>query len=122
MSVDPTAEDIKRFIAEDDGGPVVMLNLLRYAGEEGKGSYQRYAREVMPHLEQVGGEVLYAGDVSTTLVAPEGHDWDALLVVRYPSRKRFLDMVTSPDYQAITQLRSDGLETAVLEATTPWGG
>jgi uncharacterized protein (DUF1330 family) len=122
MSVDPTGEDIRRFLEEDDGGPVVMLNLLRYAGEEGKGSYQRYAREVVPFLGEVGAEVLYAGDVSTTLVAPEGHDWDAVLVVRYPSRKRFLDMVTNPEYQAITRLRSEGLETAVLEATRPWGG
>ena len=43
MSVDPTGEDIKRLKEEDDGGPVVMLNLLRYAGEEGRASYGRYA-------------------------------------------------------------------------------
>ena len=31
MAVDPRGEDLKRFLAEDDGGPVVMLNLLRFA-------------------------------------------------------------------------------------------
>ena len=29
--VDPTGQDLKRFLEEDDdGGPVVMLNLLRF--------------------------------------------------------------------------------------------
>lgn len=122
MSVDPTGEDIKRLKEEDDGGPVVMLNLLRYAGEEGRASYGRYAAAVGPFLQKVGGEVLYAGEVSTTLVAPEGHDWDAVLVVRYPSRDAFLAMVFDPAYQEITELRTQGLEAAVLEATRPWAG
>lgn len=121
MSVDPGGEDIKRLKAEDDGGPVVMLNLLRYAGEQGRASYARYAAAITPFLEGVGGAVLYAGDVSTTLVAPEGHEWDAVLVVRYPSRDAFLKMVFDPAYQEITELRTQGLEAAVLEATRPWG-
>ena len=122
MSVDPTGEDIKRLKDEDDGGPVVMLNLLRYAGEEGRASYGQYAAAVGPFLEQVGAQVLYAGEVSTTLVEPEAHDWDAVLIVRYPSRSAFLEMVFDPAYQEITELRSRGLEAAVLEATRPWAG
>ena len=42
-------------------------------------------------------------------------------MVRYPSRAAFLAMVADPDYQAITHLRTAGLEEAVLQATTPWG-
>ncbi len=30
MPVDPTPEGIKQYSEEDDGGPVVMLNMLRY--------------------------------------------------------------------------------------------
>ena len=45
---------------------------------------------------------------------------DAIFVVRYPTRAAFLSMVASPDYQAITELRTNGLEAAVLQATTPW--
>lgn len=121
MATDPTREDISRLVAEDDGGPVVMLNLLRFAGEEGRASYMRYAEAVAPFLERAGGRTLYAGDCSTLLVGPKAHDWDAMLVVRYPSRKAFLEMVKAPDYQAITHLRTEGLEAAVLEATRPWG-
>lgn len=120
MAVDPTADDVRRYVEDDDGGPVVMLNLLRYAGEAGKASYAKYAEAVQPHLERVGGEVLYAGDCSTEVVAAEGHDWDAVLVVRYPSRQKFLEMVMEPSYQEITDLRTQGLEAAVLQATTPW--
>jgi hypothetical protein len=54
--------------------------------------------------------VLYAGDCSTALVAPDGHRWDALLVVRDPSRSAFLQMVGDPGYREITRLRTAGLE------------
>ncbi len=121
MAIDPTREDIARLMAEDDGEPVVMLNLLRFAGDDGRASYMRYAQAAAPALEKTGARTLYAGDCLTTLVAPEGHDWDAMIVVRYPSRTAFLEMIKDPDYQAITHLRSEGLEAAVLEATRGWG-
>ncbi|HMS60928.1 MAG TPA: DUF1330 domain-containing protein [Solirubrobacteraceae bacterium] len=120
MTVDPRGEDIRRFRDEDDGGPVVMLNLLRFAGEPGRASYAQYAARIQPFLDAVGATVLYAGSCSTVLVAPDEHRWDALLVVRYPSRAAFLQMVGDPDYQSITELRTAGLEAAVLQATTPW--
>lgn len=119
MSVDPTGETIRRFRDEDDGGPVVMLNLLRYAGEAGRGSYADYAARVQPFLESVGATVLYAGDCSTGLVGAD-EEWDAVLVVRYPSRPAFLAMVSDPGYQEITDLRTAALQAAVLQATVPW--
>lgn len=119
MAVDPTGETVRQFRDEDDGGPVVMLNLLRYAGEEGRASYAEYGARVGPFLEAVGATVVYAGTCSTALVAGE-EAWDAILVVRYPSRAAFLAMVADPAYQEITHLRTAGLEAAVLQATTPW--
>jgi len=119
VPVDPSPDDIRRYIAEDSGGPVVMLNLLKYkpGGEE---SYRAYGRAVQDYLPRIGAEVLYAGDCSTPLVAPEGWDWDALLVVRYPSREAFMTMVRDPEYQKVTQLRTESLTEAVLQATLPW--
>jgi uncharacterized protein (DUF1330 family) len=118
MAVDPTGEDLKRFLEEDPGGPVVMLNLLRFK-EEGRESYERYGREIQPFLEQVGAEVVYIGDCSTALVAPDVHEWDMVLLARYPSRRAFAEMVANPDYQAITGLRTAALSEAVLQATVP---
>lgn len=119
MPIDPTGADLKRFMEEDPGGPVVMLNLLKYedGGEDG---YREYGRAIQPFLERVGGEVVYAGDCATALVAPDGHDWDAILVVRYPSRAAFSQMVADQEYQAITHLRTESLRSAVLQATQPW--
>ena len=115
--VDPTGQDLKRFLQEDDGNPIVMLNLLRFK-DGGRESYNKYAREIVPFLQQVGGEVVYFGDTSTPLVQPaEGNDWDAVLLVRYPSRTAFSQMVANPDYQAITHLRTEALEAAVLQPT-----
>ena len=42
MAVDPRGADLKRFLQEDPGGPVVMLNLLRFA-DGGRELYARYA-------------------------------------------------------------------------------
>jgi uncharacterized protein (DUF1330 family) len=115
--VDPTGQDLKRFLQEDDGNPIVMLNLLRFK-DSGRESYNKYAREIVPFLEQVGGEVVYFGDTSTPLVQPQaGNDWDAVLLVRYPSRAAFSQMVANPDYQAITHLRTEALDAAVLQPT-----
>jgi uncharacterized protein (DUF1330 family) len=119
MPVDPTGQDLKRFLAEDPGGPVVMLNLLKMR-PDGRPSYAEYADRIQPFLDEVGAELVYVGDCSTTLVAPESHDWDAVLLVRYPSRAAFSQMVANPEYQSITGLRTAALSDAVLQATTPW--
>jgi uncharacterized protein (DUF1330 family) len=120
MAIDPRGNDLKSLLQEDPGGPVVMLNLLRFL-PDGRASYEAYAR----HLEETflpryGGRVLYAGDGSTVLVAEEGQSWDVVLLIEYPSRQAFSDMVADPQYQEVTPLRSDALQEAVLQATIPW--
>ena len=122
MSVDPTGRDLKRFLEEDPGGPVVMLNLLRFKPGGGRESYAEYGRRILPFAEQVGGEVLWFGACGPALVAPDSHDWDAVLVVRYPSRMAFSEMVRNPDYQQITHLRTEALEDGRLQPTSEWRG
>ena len=120
MAVDPTGHDMKRYLAEDDGGEVVMLNLLRFR-PDGRDSYTAYSRAIAPFLAKVGGSVVYAGECGTSLVPAVGSGWDAVLLVRYPSRAAFSQMVADPEYQQITHLRTEALEEAVLQATAPWG-
>jgi uncharacterized protein (DUF1330 family) len=119
MPVDPTGEDLAQLLTDDPGGPFVMLNLLKF-GPNGRAGYEAYAREARTFLRRYGAELVYAGDCSAALVAPEQHDWDAVLLVRYPSRRAFSNMVADPDYRAITGLRSASLVEAVLQATIPW--
>jgi uncharacterized protein (DUF1330 family) len=120
MAVDPRGSDLKRYLQEDPGGPVVMLNLLRFA-DGGRELYAQYAEALRAtFLPRYGGEVLYAGDGSTPLVADAGQEWDAVLLVRYPSRAAFSRMVADPEYQEVTRLRTRALTEAVLQPTSAW--
>ena len=120
MAIDPRGADLKRLLAEDPGGPVVMLNLLRFA-DQGRSSYGEYARHLAEtFLPRYGGEVIYAGNGSTVLVAEQGQAWDAVLLIRYPTRLAFSRMVADPEYQRVTGLRTRALVEAVLQATVPW--
>ncbi|MFB4306622.1 DUF1330 domain-containing protein [Actinomadura sp. GTD37] len=122
MAVNPTGDGLKRLLAEDPGGPVVMLNLLRFR-EGGERSYARYSKTVGETvLPRYGAEVLYYGKGSTALVAEDGQAWDAVLLVRYPSREVFAQMVADPDFQAVAHFRTEGLSDAVLQATVQLGG
>ena len=120
MAVDPRGGDLKRFLAEDPGGPVVMLNLLRFRPDGGRERYDEYVDHFRRTAAPFGAEVVYAGTGSTALVAEDGQAWDAVLVVRYPSRQAFSDMIRDPEYGAGTHLRTSALTEAVLQATVPW--
>jgi uncharacterized protein (DUF1330 family) len=120
--IDPTGADLKRFLAEDPGGPVVMLNLLRYQPDGGRERYGEYVAHFRRTATRFGAEVLYVGDGSSVLVAEPGQEWDTVLLVRYPSRQAFSDMVRDPEYGAGTHLRTGALVEAVLQATVPWDG
>lgn len=119
MAIDPRGSDLRTFLAEDDGGPVVMLNLLRFA-DGGRARYDEYARAIQPFLRKAGAVVVYGGEDKTPLVAESGQAWDAVLLVRYPSRAAFSAMVADPEYQRITHLRTAALTEAVLQPTSPW--
>jgi uncharacterized protein (DUF1330 family) len=120
MAVDPRGADLKRYLAEDAGGPVVMLNLLRFRPDGGRERYLEYVEHFRRTAAPHGAQVLYVGDGSTALVAEPGQSWDAVLLVRYPSRQAFSDMVRDPAYAAGTHLRTEALEEAVLQATKEW--
>ena len=120
MAVDPRGADLKRYLAEDPGGPVVMLNLLRFRPDGGRERYAQYVAHFQRTAKPYGAEVVYVGDGSTAVVAEPGQSWDAVLLVRYPSRSSFTDMIRDPEYQKGTHLRTEALEEAVLQATKPW--
>ena len=122
MAVDPRGADLKRYLAEDPGGPVVMLNLLRFLPDGGRERYADYLAHFRRTAAPFGAEVLYVGLGSTALVAEPGQSWDAVLLVRYPTRLAFSDMVRDPAYGEGTHLRTGALEEAVLQATVPWDG
>jgi len=120
MAITPTAGELQRF-GEGHGGPVVMVQLLRFS-EGGREAYLRYAAAAQPVLLRLGAQVLYAGECTAPLLAPEGQGWDAVVLVRYPSRSAYLQMLADPEYAAIAHLREAALREAALLPMDDWPG
>ncbi|MFC4465709.1 DUF1330 domain-containing protein [Streptomyces xiangluensis] len=112
--------DLDALLEEDPGGPVVMLNLLRFCPDGGREKYQRYADALGAGINtRYGLQVEYLGAGGRALVAEDGQAWDMVALVRYPNRQAFVDMIRDPEYRAVTHLRSEALVEAVLQPTSP---
>jgi uncharacterized protein (DUF1330 family) len=115
MHIDPTSEQAQSFGATAERPePVFMLNLLRFKEGDGTESYARYTAAASEHLARVGGAILWAGACDEALIGPAAREWDAVAVVRYPSRAAFLEMVRDPGYQSIVGHRTAGLADSRL--------
>jgi uncharacterized protein (DUF1330 family) len=121
MATEPTPDQIAGLATRPADEPVVMVNLLQFRADGGRESYLHYARDVMPHLQRVGGTVRYAG-ASPSMVIGDGEKpwWDAIIVVEYPSPAAFLDMVSNEEYLKVHQYRAAGLDRGDLIATSTW--
>ena len=114
--------ELDALLADDPGGPVVMLNLLRFRPVGGRESYQRYAEALGVAINaRYGLTVEYLGNGGRALVAEDGQTWDMVVLVRYPDRTVFANMIRDPEYQAIAHLRTEALVESVLQPTTPVG-
>lgn len=114
-------EHLRAWARADDGKPVYNLNLMRYyptlralpgADIAASGPAEAnaiYEATVLPKLLQLGVSVPLGGSTqkilgganpSTNLITfqPELDNWSRVLVVRYPSRRAFLDLVSDPEY------------------------
>lgn len=104
----------------DDGQPIYMLNLMRFfdtlqpfpgsltSGTPMQANAQ-YEDAVLPMLIGRGSYPMVAGDVTgirnsagseSNLIVydPELDNWDRVLIVRYPGRRTFLDLLSDPQY------------------------
>jgi uncharacterized protein (DUF1330 family) len=126
MPIGPTKEQVKTLVESDLETPVVMLNLLKFAeraggangGGSGRDSYARYGDRVRSMLEQVGGRILWQGRADSVVIGGEDDEWDAVILVEYPSRKAFIEMTSSPRYGDVSKDRTAGLADSRLIAMT----
>lgn len=120
QALETTPEQIAALMARPADAPVLMVNLLKFK-PNGLASYQRYGREVAPHLARVGATIRYAGDAPGVIIG-EGQQpwWDAILIVEYPSPAAFLEMVSDEGYTRVHEHRAAALERGDLIATSAW--
>lgn len=111
-------------IASDE--PVVMVNLMRFRERslDGDGSgwdaYLRYSALTVPMIKARGGTLLWTGNARAVALGTEdGHQWDYVALVYYPSVAAFIDMMTSVDYETRSDPhRRNGCADHVIIATT----
>jgi uncharacterized protein (DUF1330 family) len=118
--IHPSPEQAKAFFSGEEDGPMCMVNLLKFKekaeyadGSEpdlsGRDAYLRYGMGVQACLAKVGGSARFTGFVTDLMLGEVDELWDMVAIAEYPSRAAMLEMVQSPEYQAITKHRDAGL-------------
>jgi uncharacterized protein (DUF1330 family) len=108
---------VRELNARAGDGPVMMLNLLAFKPDGGAERYAEYAVAVEPLLERVGARVVLAGAAGVAVIGDES--WDLVALAEYPTRQAFIDLVDSPEYEAIAHLRTEALERSELHPLDP---
>lgn len=90
----------------DEDGPVWMVNLMHYHeraqysggddGASGREADDRYAPTAV--LREIGAEIVLVADVDQQLLGASP-TWDRIAVVKYPTRRSFIDMQSRRDFQ-----------------------
>jgi len=129
----PSPGQAKAFFSGEEDGPMCMVNLLKFKdkatyadGSEpdlsGRDAYLRYGAGVQACVAAVGGKARFSGMVTDLMLGEVDELWDMVAIVEYPSRAAMLQMVQSPEYQAITKHRDAGLAGQLNIRTKTVGG
>ena len=113
--INPSTEQIRALVAAELDGPLVMVNLLRFAPDGGAERYRAYGAAATPFLNKYGATVRFLGTGLATVIG--GEEWDEVILVEYPSKQAFLDMISDPDYPS--DLRTGALADSRLFCTRP---
>ena len=114
-------------IAPEDDGPVWMVNLMKYRevadysdGREStiSGRDADDAYSPLDSLAAVGARPVFFGDVDQQLLGDEPK-WDRIGVVKYPTRKSFIDMQSLPSFQKSHHHKDAGMEATIVIGTQP---
>ena len=115
---------LRSWAEADDGRPVHMLNLISFHEQmqpvPGHPEFEGTAEEANAHYEKTVLPLLASRGIYPIFAsAPQGlgqgsgartnllgyetalEGWDRILVVRYPSRRAFLDLVSDPSYLTV---------------------
>jgi hypothetical protein len=123
------AADLATRSPENDG-PIYMVNFMKYksvaeyrdgsdaeGGISGREADDKYAP--VDVLERIGAHVAFHG----TVVA-QGCDgeWDRMGIVKYPTRKSFIDMQNRPDFKTKYVHKEAGMDYTIVMGTLPIEG
>ena len=114
--------------APEDDGPIYMVNLMKYhevaqytddAGVDkpisGREADDRYNPTSI--LAKIGATIVFVGDVVGNHVGSE--DWDRIAIVRYATRKSFIDMQTRKDFGEKHVHKAAGMQRTIIVCCRP---
>ena len=111
----------------DKDGPIWMVNLMKYhdvAQYADTSSQEISGREAdnlytpLEPLAAIGAEIVYVGDVETKLLGDE-RDWDRIAVVKYPTRRSFIDMQQRKDFKEKHVHKEAGMKETIVMGCLP---
>tara|TARA_B100001027_G_scaffold213328_1_gene183862 strand:- start:1628 stop:2044 length:417 start_codon:yes stop_codon:yes gene_type:complete len=116
----PNEKQMEEFLEEGYDEPIFMVNLLKFKDRaeypdkresnlSGKEAFAIYSKEVVGHLEKVGGKPIFGSEVTRLMLGEVEDLWDQVAIAMYPNRKAMLKMISDPDYIKSAQHRVAGL-------------
>ena len=95
-------EKVKLPEFEEVQGPVLMLNMLKFKNREHYfGTYLPAFRKAVEQLGINDVKIRLVCDVAANIIAQENEEWDAILLVEYPSARTFKTIAESDAYRDI---------------------
>ena len=124
-----TEQQMEALLKADDGGPVCMVNLLKFKekaeyedGREtdlsGIEAYQIYGAVTGSLIKELGGDVVFTSVFNGMVVGEVEELWDVMAIAKYPTLQSFIDMVSSPEYLKVYHHRIAGLKGQLNIAST----
>ena len=124
-----TDQQIQDLLKKDDGGPVCMINLMKFRekakyedGREtdltGIEAYDLYGKPTGELVAELGGEIVFTAVLKGMVVGEVEELWDVIAIAKYPTLQSFIDMTSSPKYREAYHHRIAGLEGQLNIATT----
>lgn len=113
--------------APEDDGPIWMVNLMSYRakadyadGREaditGREADDAYAP--LGPLEAIGAQVVFLADVDTQFLQ-DSPKWDRVGVVKYPTRRSFIEMQSREDFRELHHHKDAGMAQTIVAGCLP---
>lgn len=125
---EPLLKAVRAWAEADDGKPFYMLNLMRYYKEvqkiPGAPSFAGTPEQANSYYESLATSLLVPNGGSAPVMAqtqgrnvmssnndaPELDNWSRVLLVRYPNRRAFLQLIADPRYAPMEPYKAMALE------------
>ena len=123
-----SGEGFNAFREIQDSRPLNMLNLVKVHKEvkypigmfvSGVEAYKRYGRLSLPISENLGGKIIWRGEMLFPLIGPSEEKWDFCFIAEYPSAGAFVSMVKNPDYREAMKHRQLAVRDSRLIRMAP---